>query len=130
MVDLPHFVYLVSAECDDPRGLIKVGISKNVDHRTGMLQTASPFRLTVFHSFEFPNRDSASAVERCFHDVHSKHRSYGEWFRMQPKNGLFLLCLCVESVLHSKISDLGTETIRTVLTAVGVDSAYEKVMTQ
>lgn len=127
MKDIPHFVYLVSAECDDPRGLVKVGISKNVEHRIGMIQTASPFRLVIEHSLQFPNRDAASMVERGFHHQFSDECSFGEWFRMVPRKALFMLALGAEIILRMRLSNLEKSLLESVLTEVGIDAAYEKV---
>ena len=69
------FVYLIEAE----NGLVKIGISSNVQRRLSTLNTASPVELWILAYAQPP---SAAKLEKKLHNTYSDKRVRGEWFRL------------------------------------------------
>jgi hypothetical protein len=79
-----EYVYVVKAG-----GLIKIGITKNVDKRIKQLQTANPNKLVLCYIREsLPGM--ARSDEAYLHKYFEKIRSNGEWFLIGPDmDGIF-----------------------------------------
>lgn len=69
-------IYLIQCGEDGP---IKIGYASSVDRRVRYLQTGSPHKLVVLHSFEGDKN-----VERALHRCFKEHRLTGEWFAPAP----------------------------------------------
>lgn len=65
-----YFIYAETA------GLIKIGITQDLERRLQTLQTATGDRLHVLHS-----RSGDRELEAYFHRAYSGSRVRGEWFR-------------------------------------------------
>jgi hypothetical protein len=72
-------------------GLIKIGISKDIDRRKRQLECASGCRLkTIFRSLEL---EDASKIEKLAHQNFATKRERGEWFAVEPDKVLKFLQL-------------------------------------
>jgi len=58
-------------------GLIKIGVSKNIEKRLVALQTGSPFKLIVVRLID----KIPFLLEKELHDQLSGYRLHGEWFK-------------------------------------------------
>ena len=72
-----HFVYIIHAP---DRGVIKVGITKDVKQRFSTLQTASPYKLQIARTFEYQCQQHARHVEVTTHSALRMKNKSGEWF--------------------------------------------------
>lgn len=68
------FIYVLSCE-----GLVKIGISQNVQTRLSSIQTSNPSRVELEHSSQAP-LDVVRKWERLCHDKFAGARHSGEWF--------------------------------------------------
>lgn len=76
------WVYVI---CDHDADRVKVGISNDVARRLLSLQPGNPNRLKAVHTFLCKDRDTASKIERQFHEAHGDEFGMcGEWFGMTP----------------------------------------------
>ena len=66
-------VYVIEAS----NGHLKVGISRNPNHRLARLQTATPLKLSLVH---IEPTDRAAEVEAAAHASLASKRLTGEWF--------------------------------------------------
>ena len=74
------YVYVIGIA--DGSGPVKIGISSKLGARLASLQTASPSKLKIHHSFSFPDRPLARAFEKLFHERFMESSMQGEWFGM------------------------------------------------
>ena len=130
MVPIPYSVYLIVADAGDEIGLVKVGITRKIKERLRILQTASPFKLSVLHTFDFPDRQIATEVESCFHATQADRQACGEWFRIKPSEALFLLAMSIEVLLERNVGCNGVRFVEVCSNIVGVDAAYRKLSPQ
>ena len=70
---MSHSVYIVRAV---GTGMIKVGITAEVDRRLAEIRALCPVPVEIVDVLEGATFD----VERTIHGLMSKHRSHGEWF--------------------------------------------------
>ena len=70
------FVYFIQGSST---GMVKIGMTANVAHRLGSLQSSSPDKLRVLALIESNQGDSVYLQE------FSKYCSHGEWFFPAPK---------------------------------------------
>lgn len=89
--DPPNHVYVMACE-----GRTKVGIAVKPLVRRAQLQLACPFKISLVTQRLFANRLAAIAVEREIHAVLAEHRTYGEWFTVEPGRAVALLETFVE----------------------------------
>jgi len=68
-------VYLIQAQ----NGLVKIGISDNINRRFSALNTASPIELTLLAVKQTP---IAQLMETELHEQYADRRERGEWFRL------------------------------------------------
>ena len=68
-------VYFIGAY----RGLIKIGVAKDVQARLRALQTGSAVRLYIMAT-----TPGSYALERHYHARFAEYREHGEWFRRNP----------------------------------------------
>lgn len=68
-------VYFIGAH----RGLIKIGVAKDVRARLRALQTGSGVRLTLLAT-----APGSYALERHYHRMFDHLRAHGEWFHRHP----------------------------------------------
>lgn len=73
--NLRHSIYLIGAE----NGLVKIGISSNVERRIVRIRLISPVAIKLLFSIPVPN---AVSVERELHKQFSHKRQHGEWFSL------------------------------------------------
>lgn len=83
-----HLYVMAAMRDDGPGAPVKVGISNAPEKRLATINTASPFRVSLFRTFRLPNRNVAATLERMFHDVKKEHRLNGEWFQMEPTEAI------------------------------------------
>lgn len=127
MADSDHFIYVISVtKLGIPLAPVKIGITSQVDGRLKALQTASPYPLSLVHTFTVPNKGIAREIERAFHEVQKKHKTSGEWFDLDPMIAVFLMCMNIKVTLHY-CTDLESEEMKTALEMCGVDAAYAKL---
>ena len=67
-----NYLYLI--QCNE---FFKIGVANNVETRFAMLQTGSPYPMSVQRCYEYEN---ASIVEQCLHQKFDAGRVRGEWF--------------------------------------------------
>jgi hypothetical protein len=91
------------------------------------LQTACPYKISLVHEFEFPERWMAAHIERCFHDVQKKDRLHGEWFKINPIIALQLLSLCIETALIVKLEGRDPAFIEQCREIAGLNAAIAKI---
>lgn len=107
----PCFVYVIEAlNGGVPQHLTKVGITQSVYGRLYELQTASPFQLSLYHYYEFPNRRLALASENAFHTVMKKVRMVGEWFALSANDAHQGMCANIRGQLNWALEDSGEYT--------------------
>lgn len=73
-----EFVYVIAGE----HGLVKVGITTNMQARLATLRTASPFRLKPHYALAVAG--NAAAIEYEAHRRLASYRQQGEWFDCTP----------------------------------------------
>lgn len=80
-----HFLYiicrLINGQLSQP---IKIGVTSKPVVRLRELQTGSPHKLVIVHSFQCLDRESALACEKHLHDHWRSARQEGEWFHVNP----------------------------------------------
>jgi hypothetical protein len=77
--DNTDYVYLIRA---GRRKLYKIGKTNDPQDRLTSLQTASPDKLKLVHTFK---ADNASAAEESLHAALQNKRIQGEWFQLSDK---------------------------------------------
>jgi hypothetical protein len=77
--DDTNYVYLIRA---GQRKLYKIGKTNDPQGRLTSLQTASPDRLKLIHTFK---ADNASAAEESLHAALHDKRTRGEWFQLSDE---------------------------------------------
>lgn len=77
--DDTDYVYLIRAGRTHQ---YKIGKSNDPQGRLQSLQTASPHKLKLVHTFR---ADNAAAAEEALHALLHDRRSEGEWFRLTPQ---------------------------------------------
>jgi hypothetical protein len=70
------YIYVIVGTPDT----IKIGVATNVKSRLSGIQTGSPVKLKVFHTFKVP-AERAFAIESVVHERLAKYELEGEWFR-------------------------------------------------
>jgi len=85
------YVYFVACKeakyrLDNP--YIKIGRTLNLENRLKGLQTGSPVELCFIGYIE---TDASEQLEKYFHRIFSKDRSYGEWFKV-TENMISRIC--------------------------------------
>lgn len=125
MSDVETSVYVIAVEAGTGEGPVKIGISSNVGKRFRTLQTASPYKLGLVHEFTVPNRDIAREIEECFHAVQKRHRTVGEWFKLNPIIALQLMVMCIETLLSVRLPDF--DEMDAVNEMCGLESARQKL---
>lgn len=121
-----HHIYIIAvARPGEPMGPVKIGITSSVKSRLATLQTACPYPLKLVHAFTAPDIDSARSVEKAFHEVQARHRSYGEWFNLSPIVALQLMCLNLEAIFKFRC-EFTDEELAVAREMSGVAAAFEK----
>ena len=77
-----EFVYFIAGA-----GLIKIGFTTDLDRRLNEIQSLSPVRVWLIHSFP-----GGYAHERELHRMFAPHRKWGEWFAEKPVLEWISLC--------------------------------------
>lgn len=72
-----HTVYFIQPRSG---GLIKIGVTSDIDRRLKELQTGQAAELRVVHKIVFDKRAIAERVEQLLHSRYAQYRSNGEWF--------------------------------------------------
>lgn len=70
---------------------VKVGIAKNPHQRAREINTSSPFKVVVAHTFSTPDRDCAGLLEATFHEAMKSRRLHGEWFKMEAEEAIIAM---------------------------------------
>jgi len=78
------YVYFLKAWGECP--LIKIGSSRDPQHRLRQLQTGCPFRLKLLGTIRCTSDAHAKTVERRAHNIFYKQRRRGEWFRLSQSH--------------------------------------------
>ena len=76
---------------------VKIGISKNVKKRMGVLKTGNPFDLSIMYSFKI-EKSRAKYLENSLHRKFNWSHVSGEWFQMHP-------CIKEWVVVHKRECD-------------------------
>ena len=59
---------------------VKIGVTKNIQHRVSLLQAGTPLPIRVAHTRTFDSGAEAFCAEQHLHGVFAKHRASSEWF--------------------------------------------------
>ena len=92
--DTTDYVYIIRMGRNK---LFKIGKTNDPQGRLTSLQTASPFKLSMFNLFQ---ADNASAAEESLHAAFRDCRMEGEWFRLTDAQKTALAA--IESFLEGK----------------------------
>lgn len=77
------FVYFIKSA-----GLVKIGFTVDLQQRVSAIKNGNPHELTLIGSM--PGTDD---TEYFLHQMFSKYRQSGEWFRIEGDLDAFLACL-------------------------------------
>lgn len=72
-------VYFIRSD----KGLVKVGVSKNVNKRLSQLQISSPYKLELLYSF---SSDKAYEDEKTLHEFLKDKQTTNEWFKISKRD--------------------------------------------
>ena len=101
------FVYIFTDE--DQKS--KIGVSCNLESRILYLNRKTPFKFSLFETFEFNNFDEAFAFEQCVHKILKENlcefeetfQGHTEWFNITGENAA--------SLINSILPDFYIETL-------------------
>ena len=90
------FVYILT---DDEDQKSKIGVSCNIESRILELKRKTPFKFSLFETFEFDNFDEAFAFEQCVHKILKENLcefeetfpGHTEWFNITGENAVRLI---------------------------------------
>ena len=90
------FVYILTADEDQKT---KIGVSCNLESRILELKRKTPFKFSIFETFEFKNFDEAFAFEQCVHKILKENlcefeetfQGHTEWFNITGENAVRLI---------------------------------------
>ena len=90
------FVYVLTDEEDQKS---KIGVSCNLAVRILKLKRKTPFKFSLFETFEFDNFDEAFAFEQCVHKILKENlcefketfQGHTEWFNITGENAVRLI---------------------------------------
>ena len=90
------FVYVLTDEEDQKS---KIGVSCNLESRMLKLKRKTPFKFSLFETFEFNNFDEAFAFEQCVHKIlkedlcefEETFQGHTEWFNITGENAVRLI---------------------------------------
>ena len=102
------FVYILT---DDEDQKTKIGVSCNLESRILGLKRKTPFKFSLFETFEFDNFDEAFAFEQCVHKILKENlcefeetfQGHTEWFNITGENAV--------SLINSILPDFYIETL-------------------
>ena len=102
------FVYILT---DDEDQKTKIGVSCNLESRILKLKRKTPFKFSLFETFEFDNFDEAFAFEQCVHKILKENlcefeetfQGHTEWFNITGENAV--------SLINSILPDFYIETL-------------------
>ena len=102
------FVYIFT---DDEDQKTKIGVSCNLESRILELKRKTPFKFSLFETFEFDNFDEAFAFEQCVHKILKENlcefeetfQGHTEWFNITGENAV--------SLINSILPDFYIETL-------------------
>ena len=102
------FVYIFT---DDEDQKTKIGVSCNLESRILELKRKTPFKFSIFETFEFNNFDEAFAFEQCVHKILKENlcefeetfQGHTEWFNITGENAV--------SLINSILPDFYIETL-------------------
>ena len=90
------FVYILT-DGEDQKS--KIGVSCSLESRMLKLNRKTPFKFSLFETFEFDNFDEAFAFEQCVHKILKENlcefeetfQGYTEWFNITGENAVRLI---------------------------------------
>ena len=90
------FVYILT-DGEDQKS--KIGVSCNLESRILRLNRKTPFKFSLFETFEFDNFDEAFAIEQCIHKILKENlcefeetfQGHTEWFNITGENAVRLI---------------------------------------
>ena len=102
------FVYIFTADEDQKS---KIGVSCNLETRILKLKRKTPFKFSLFETFEFNNFYEAFAFEQCVHKILKENlcefeetfQGHTEWFNITGENAV--------SLINSILPDFYIETL-------------------
>ena len=102
------YVYILTCEEDQKS---KIGVSCNLESRILKLKRKTPFKFSIFETFEFNNFDEAFAFEQCVHKILKENlcefeetfQGHTEWFNITGENAV--------SLINSILPDFYIETL-------------------
>ena len=77
----------------------KIGVSCNHESRIQKLKRKTPFKFSLFETFEFDNFDEAFVFEQCIHKILKENlckfeenfQGHTEWFNITGENAVRLI---------------------------------------
>ena len=89
-------VYVLTVEEDQKS---KIGVSCNHESRIQKLKRKTPFKFSLFETFEFDNFDEAFVFEQCIHKILKENlckfeenfQGHTEWFNITGENAVRLI---------------------------------------
>ena len=102
------FVYVLT-DAEDQKS--KIGVSCNLESRILKLNRKTPFKFSLFETFEFKNFDEAFVFEQCVHKILKENlcefeetfQGHTEWFNITGENAV--------SLINSILPDFYIETL-------------------
>ena len=90
------FVYILT-DSEDQKS--KIGVSCNLESRILELKRKTPFKFSLFETFEFDNFDEAFVFEQCIHKILKENlckfeenfQGHTEWFNITGENAVRLI---------------------------------------
>jgi hypothetical protein len=89
-----YVVYIVAVSPE--AAVCKIGMTRNMQRRLQALQSATPQRLTVVHTWPVDSHRAAQHLEHKVHETLAPCRLRGEWFTLSPSKVLTIWRLASE----------------------------------
>jgi hypothetical protein len=97
-VDNTEYVYLIRM---GRTKFYKIGKSNDPQNRLASMQTASPHKLKLLHTFK---ADNATAAEEALHAALHHHRQEGEWFKLSDEQRDTITSITAYTSNHATIA--------------------------
>lgn len=100
-----HLYIIAHSNNDGPTKPVKVGITANLNSRLKMLQTGNPGKLQFVMTLAMPIQQMARDMEQAFHHLQKDRRLAGEWFDIEVREAMALMCLYFDTAIMINIGD-------------------------
>lgn len=119
-------IYIIACVKDGALGgPVKVGISTTPWKRLRSIQTSCPYEARLVHVFVAPNKEVARQLEASFHTTQAKHRTVGEWFNIEPRFALTMMCMNYRAAFAVNCKHVPSGEVDAYLDVAGVLTAEE-----